>query len=169
MYYNRDPKGCGCLAVIYLIIFLISFKIVSEEVVFSVVLSIFLLGFLCVFIYSLYEVKKEENESKESDEKKGKENNQNQQISSYSSNDQKERLNSLLDSFHTYISKPFPDRHLNYNNPYFDELYRLIAKIKGYDFKCGYEKEQELSEKIKAHNKTIANRFRLNRTSSAVC
>ena len=155
MYYNRDPKGCGCVIIIYLIIFLVSPKIgLNEKVVLGI---IFLSGILFFFIYGLYLAKKEE-----SDEKKGKENNQNQQVSSYSSNYQKERLKFLTDEFRTLMSKQFPNKYLNSTDPFFDEFYTAIAKIKGYDFKCGREKENQLLEKIETHNAIIINKSKYN-------
>ena len=72
-----------------------------------------------------------------------------------SPNFQTERLNFLIDRFQTYISKPFPNKHLNYTDPFFDDLYHVIAKIKAYDFHYGYEKENQLLDKIKAHNAAI--------------
>ncbi|MBQ3367868.1 hypothetical protein IJG44_03080, partial [bacterium] len=64
-----------------------------------------------------------------------------------SPNFQTERLNFLIDRFQTYISKPFPNKHLNSTDPFFDDLYHVIAKIKAYDFHYGYEKENQLLDK----------------------
>ena len=79
------------------------------------------------------------------------------------SNFQNDRLRSLKDSFESLISKPFPDKYLNPNDSFFDDFYSTIAKIKGYDFKCGREKENQLLDKIRIHNEIIANRSKQNR------
>ena len=78
------------------------------------------------------------------------------------SNFQNDRLRSLKDSFESFIFKPFPDKHLNPNDSFFDDCYTTIAKIKGYDFRCGREKENQLLDKIRIHNEIIANKSKQN-------
>ena len=87
-----------------------------------------------------------------------------QKNSNGSPNFQNERLNFLIDSFQTYMSKPFPNKYLNPNDPFFDDFYTTIARIKGYDFRCGYEKENQLLDKIRVHNEIISNSTKPNKT-----
>ncbi|MBQ4438253.1 hypothetical protein II898_05215 [bacterium] len=91
-----------------------------------------------------------------------------QKKSTGSPNFQNERLNFLINNFQTYMSKPFPNKYLNPNDPFFDDFYTTIARIKGYDFRCGYEKENQLLDKIKAHNEVILNKLEPTKTRSVI-
>ncbi len=84
------------------------------------------------------------------------------------SDSQKEELKSLIDTFEAYMSKPFPDRHLFPNSVFFNDFWRVIGKIGGYDLECGWEKGRQLEDKIKAHNKALAKRSKQKKSSQNI-
>ena len=84
-------------------------------------------------------------------------NQQNQQFDYDSPNYRKERLKFLTDEFRTLMSKPFPNKRLNPTDPFFDEFYTVILKIREFDASCGNEKKRQLENKIEAHNNQFAN------------
>ena len=75
-----------------------------------------------------------------------------------SNNSNREVLNSLLNSFQSYMSLALPNRYMYPSDPFFNELYRIIEKIKKYDVNCGEEKKRQLLEKIETHNAIIINK-----------
>jgi len=77
-------------------------------------------------------------------------------------------LHDLEWDFDAYISKPFPNKYLTSNDPYFEKPNHIIAIIKGYNFKRGREKENQLLDKIKAHNEIIANRSKQKKSSQNI-
>ena len=97
---------------------------------------------------------KEEN-SEDSNKDQDKVVRKEQKISSSSN---REVLNSLLDSFQSYMSISLPNRYMSPREPFFNELYRIIEKIKKYDVNCGEEKKRQLLEKIETHNAIIINK-----------
>ena len=125
--------------------------------------------FLIITISYEYEKSKKNNKSINDDEKSAQTTQhivyKNQQVGTNFANFQNDRLKSLKDSFESFMSKPFPDKHLNRNDSYFDLPYHLIAKIKAYDFNCGREKEKQLLDKIRMHNEIIANRSKQKKSS----
>lgn len=161
MHNKDDGIGCVLLLVILLIMSLIAGKWA---------ITFYAVFFLIITISYEYEKSKKNNKSINDDEKSAQTTQhivyKNQQVGTNFANFQNDRLKSLKDSFESFMSKPFPDKHLNRNDSYFDLPYHLIAKIKAYDFNCGREKEKQLLDKIKIHNEAIASRSKLNNKTS---
>ena len=80
----------------------------------------------------------------------------------------REVLNSLIDSFQSYMSIALPNRYIYPSDPFFNELYRIIERIKKYDANCGEEKKRQLLERIETHNKILTNKSTLNKTSQNI-
>lgn len=157
--YNKN-NGIGC--VVYIVLLLLV-SLAKGDVDIAIILGGFIFLIFILFIKSYYE----EEKSKKSYENKVEQpivQIEQKSINNFT-NFQNDRLRSLKDSFESFMSKPFPDKHLNRNDSYFDLPYHLIAKIKAYDFNCGREKEKQLLDKIRMHNEIIANRSKQKKSS----
>lgn len=155
---NKDKIGCLALPAIFLVGGLIGALIDGD---FGGVIAC---GIACgIFLFmGIAFVCGSEEESTGSYENKAEQNN------NVLSDSQKEELKSLIDTFEAYMSKPFPDRHLFPYSAFFDDFWRVIGKIEGYDFECGWEKGRQLEDKIKAHNKALAKRSRQKKSSQSI-
>ena len=158
MRNNKAGIGCVVLPAI-IIIFSLTKGEFGGAIVWGIILFI-VLAFLCG----------SEEESTESYENKAEQPllRTGQKNNNVLSDSQKEELKSLIDTFEAYMSKPFPDRHLFPYSAFFDDFWRVIGKIGGYDFECGWEKGRQLEDKIKAHNKALAKRSRQKKSSQNI-
>ena len=125
----------------------------------AIVSGLMLLFLIFIEIVDFYLRCKEANSEEDEDQANPPVVHKEQKISNSSN---REVLNSLLDSFQSYMSIALPNRYMYPSDPFFNELYRIIERIKKYDANCGEEKKRQLLEKIETHNAIIINKSKYN-------